>query len=491
MRSDNLVLGLRVLEDRMPLSKASRSPHKLVVRIAVIGLVLALAVSLWLALRTTAAPGLAPGPTPTVDPALLQNAQAMAQSLGISVTEAEARLQDQGAVGNLGASLEQAEEATFAGLWIQQTPEYRVVVAFTRDGQQTIRRYVAGTPLESVIEVRTAAVTLAELKADQAQAHALVAALGMTLGLTVDSSINIQGNQVELYITDRPRFDAALAAAGARLPAHVVVISTYEPLGTPSFPLTPDASLRLPQLASRSPAFMEALLEGTLVEQDNCLRVTGAAGYSILIIWQPDYFVNNRDGVVEVLNRDGALVAQVGQTVRMGGGEVPSTCFEGDLREPLPAGCAGPYWLMGDIETLAAQAVADVDVYPVLASGSGNPGLFLAQSRPAPDTGVLTGTLTLDEQGCLRVRSDPSAAGYTILWPPGIYPRDDPPPAHFVQIIGGVEEHLHDVEQTVAVLGQAVRLRGSQRAPDDYRYFANKVACSGPYWGVAKIEAVP
>src|SRR5258708_22490417 len=127
----------------------------------------------------------------------------MAQALGISVTEAVARLQDQGAVGSLGARLEQAEADTFAGLWIQQTPEYRVVVAFTRDGQQTIRLYVAGTSLENVIEVRTAAVTLAALKAEQAQAHALVAALVMTLGLAVDSSINVQANQVELTVTDR------------------------------------------------------------------------------------------------------------------------------------------------------------------------------------------------------------------------------------------------------------------------------------------------
>ena len=214
-----------------------------------------------------------------------------------------------------------------------------MVVAFTHDGQQTIRRYVAGTALEPLIDVRTAAVTLAELKAEQAQAQGLSARLGLDL----NSAIMVQTNRVELYVTDRPRFDAALAAAGAQLPAHVVVITTYTPLGTPSFALTPDASLHLPQLTSRSGAFMMALLEGTLVVQDGCLRVTGTSGASHLVIWQPDYFVNNRAGVPEVLNRDGAVVARVGEPVRMGGGEVPLASFEHDLREPLPAGCAGPY----------------------------------------------------------------------------------------------------------------------------------------------------
>ncbi len=132
-------------------------------------LVLALSTGLWLALRTSAAPGPAVAPTavPTANAALQQDAQAMAQALGISVTEAVARLQQQDSIGELGASLEQAEVGTFAGLWIQQTPTYRVVVAFTHDGQQTIRRYVAGTALEPLIDVRTAAVTLAELKADK------------------------------------------------------------------------------------------------------------------------------------------------------------------------------------------------------------------------------------------------------------------------------------------------------------------------------------
>ncbi len=412
---------------------------------------------------------LEPPATPTASAALLRDAEAMAQALGITVEEALSRSLAQDAIGELGAALEAQEADTFAGLWIQHTPEYRVVVAFTRDGARTLRPYVEGTSLESLIEVRTAAVTLAELKAEQAEAHRLLEALG----LPVSSGLNVQTNQVELYVTDRPRFDAALQAADARLPAHVVVITIYEPLGaTPPFPVTPDASIHMPQLTSRSPAFMLALLEGTLVVQDGCLRITRDEGSSHLIVWQPDYFLNSREGTTEILDRNGVVVAQVGEAVRMGGGEVPVEAFERNLREPLPAACTGPYWVMGEIESLEAQSIPDIFVDLL-----GGTVLFFSQSMPAPDEDGLSGALTLDAQGCLRV------GGYAILWPPDVYWRDDVQPLRFVQVEGASE-------RTVAVLGEDVQLRGAVRTPADYRFFENKVRCEGPYWGIAHVEQV-
>jgi hypothetical protein len=73
----------------------------------------------------------------------------MAEALGISVDEAVRRFQLQEAIGPLGAQLEANEADTFAGLWLQQEPEFRVVVAFTQDGEATMQPYVAGTPLAS------------------------------------------------------------------------------------------------------------------------------------------------------------------------------------------------------------------------------------------------------------------------------------------------------------------------------------------------------
>ena len=144
--------------------------------------------------------------TPTTQPtaasvevsdALRRDAETMAEDLGISVDEAIRRLKLQDPIGTLGAELERLEADTFAGLWIQHEPEYRIVVAFTRNGEETIQPYVENTPLANLIEVRTAEVTYEELKATQQEAHRLLNELGLSLA----SGINIKENQVEFIFS--------------------------------------------------------------------------------------------------------------------------------------------------------------------------------------------------------------------------------------------------------------------------------------------------
>ncbi len=127
-------------------------------------------------------------------------------------------------------------------------------------------------------------------------------------------------------------------------------VSTYEPLGDDiPFAVTPDPTVHFPQLRTRSAAFMEALLQGKLAVTEGCLRVTGS-GRSHLVIWQPDFFVNNNEGVIEILDRNGEVVARVGEEIRIGGGEVPLTeKLKQLLREPLPEQCRGPNWSMGEL----------------------------------------------------------------------------------------------------------------------------------------------
>ncbi len=111
------------------------------------------------------------------------------------------------------------------------------------------------------------------------------------------------------------------------------------------FDINPDPSVYFPQLKMRSGVFMEALLIGELVLEDGYLRIDGT-----LIIWQPDYFVNNNDGTIEILDRNGEVVARVGEEIGMGGGEIkPIDYINKLLKEPLPADSKGPYWLMGEI----------------------------------------------------------------------------------------------------------------------------------------------
>jgi hypothetical protein len=285
-------------------------------------------------------------PTPTVSEALRQDAASMAEDLGIAVDEAIRRFQLQEAVGPLGAQLEANEADTFAGLWLQQEPEFRVVVAFTRDGQATMQPYLEGNPIAEVVEIRTAEATLAELKSAQTAASSLLA----ELDIPAASGINVQANQVELYITDEALFAAALQGANEQLPEHVVTIVTYEPLGDElPFPVTPEPTVYFPQLKARSASFMGALLVGELVVTDGCLRLQSEDDQSHLVIWQTDYFLNNNQGTLEILDREGQVVARVGEPIQLGGGEIPSAVDDDQLQAPMPASCTGPYWLMGEV----------------------------------------------------------------------------------------------------------------------------------------------
>lgn len=267
---------------------------------------------------------------------------------GISFSEAVSRLQWEDDVGVLEMRLAEEQSETFAGLWIEHEPTYRVVVAFTGDGEEIIQPYIVGKPLADKVEVRSAEVSLVELRRVQLELSDLVWELNIPAAI----SIFLEESIVELEITDQARFDAVLLLANATLPEHVVVKAIYEPVGdNPPFDVTPEPSILMPQLQMRSPDFMQALLIGQLVVEDGCLRVRSGE-HSVLIIWQADYYLNNRDGTIEILNETGKVVAQVGETVEMGGGfELLTAELEALLREPIPEECNRPegVWVMGEL----------------------------------------------------------------------------------------------------------------------------------------------
>jgi hypothetical protein len=96
---------------------------------------------------------------------------------------------------------------------------------------------------------------------------------------------------------------------------------------------------------------MTALLIGDLVEEDGCLRVA-EGGQSHLIIWPYDHTVTAaQDDTLEIRDGSGAVVARVGDSVRLSGGEVPAV--ENHASVEIPERFAGPYWLVGsEIESV-------------------------------------------------------------------------------------------------------------------------------------------
>jgi streptogrisin C len=158
------------------------------------------------------------------DDPLVQDARWYASDQGVGLEEAVRRLKLQDAIGELDAALTEKERATFAGLFIQHQPEFRVVARFTQGGAETIRPYVAGGPLEGIVEVQSASATLAELEVARERAADIVDGLG----IQADSGTDVRDNRAELWVTDRARLEAALQAAGVQLPEEVGVVEVEE-----------------------------------------------------------------------------------------------------------------------------------------------------------------------------------------------------------------------------------------------------------------------
>lgn len=146
-----------------------------------------------------------------------------AKEQGVDLAEARHRFALQDIAGDLEAKLVENESETFAGLWLEHSPAFRVVVQFT-EANKDISAYVI-PELAEVVEVRTAKVALSVLEADQLAAMAAAD----KAGIPAESEINVQANAVELYVVDRSRLDSAVAEGRLQLPPTVQV-TTIEAL---------------------------------------------------------------------------------------------------------------------------------------------------------------------------------------------------------------------------------------------------------------------
>jgi hypothetical protein len=254
----------------------------------------------------------------------------------ITMKEAIGRFSLVDDAGMLGSVLEELEKETFAGLWLEGS---QVVVAFTEDGEEIVKDYlVEDSPLARRITLHTFEVTFDELKSAQQEASRLL----QNYGLATSSYIDVVKNVVVLMVTDRELFEETLQEASEELPEYVVPSIVYEPTDEPPYGINPDSSVHFPQLKTRSGSYMLALLVGELKLVDGYLRVGEE-----LIIWQPDYFVHNDNGTIEIWDRDGVVVGRVGEEIYMGGGEIKQPPEDKFLKEPLPDNIDGPFWIQG------------------------------------------------------------------------------------------------------------------------------------------------
>ena len=307
-------------------------------------------------------PGAGAEPTPAASPTpldlddpLVQDSRFYAEEMGISLEEAVARMNVQQALGESGleSALRQNEGDSFAGLWIQHEPEYRVVVAFTEAAEETIAPYLENLDFADYVEVRTHTHTLAELRRAQDEAMAVAQALGVS----ATAGSDVMENEVFLDVGNRELFLEEVEAAGLTLP-ELVTVRSFDPQepapelrgGVETFTGPQGETIYLPMQGPTNVS-MEALIMGTLVLDENgCLRVTGldGTGDGDLIIWRQGFSVDVQGETVTVLNDEGAPVARVGEPFQAGGGGGGTPQIPG---MPIEA-CPGPYWILGSIEPL-------------------------------------------------------------------------------------------------------------------------------------------
>jgi hypothetical protein len=146
---------------------------------------------------------------PEIVDGVQQDAAAYAAQFGVSVQEGVRRLYLQDAANALNARLTEEQAATFAGLSIEHTPEFRVTARFTRGGEATIRPYLS-TALRQVVRVEGAQFTLRELESSLEAGYERVRGAGIEAAGGVD----VRANRAQVHVL-RGRAAAARATLAA------------------------------------------------------------------------------------------------------------------------------------------------------------------------------------------------------------------------------------------------------------------------------------
>ncbi len=390
------------------------------------------------------------------DEALRHHAQYYADDHNVSVDEAMHRFEMQDDVGPLGAKLKRAEKHTFAGLWLQHEPSYGVIIAFTENGEETIRKYVEeGSSLDNLIELRTFPVSYEELSMAQQEASSLC----KELGIPASSGVNVFENQAEIYVSYLSEFEEILQASNRELPDYVAVIAYEEsPIDTIPINVNSDDSICFPQMTLHSTDYDAIWGSGMLVQDGCCLRLSkGNDDPGALIIWMQDYFVSNNNGIIEIVNADGEVVGRVGESVSWGGGDRVFETISYPLKEPLPDQCEGPYVYQGSDMRLVINDNPELVTIDMLEIDDKEVGFIRSKQNLYDQTEAthsIDGKLSACNDRwckyCPRITIEDWPTSYLVIWPP----------SYGAQVADGHLEIVDELGAIVARDGDEIHIDG-------------------------------
>jgi hypothetical protein len=156
---------------------------------------------------------------------MLLPATIYANHYSVSVDEALKRLEIQNSFGETGLQTELStqEPGTFGGLWLQHEPEFKIVVAFTRDGEATFRKHYSAKlePFMPYFEVRTVKVSLAVLEQTQLQ----IGHVFDKLDIPTNSAVHVIENRVDFTVAEsvRTKVEGAIQSGKLDLPEYAVI----------------------------------------------------------------------------------------------------------------------------------------------------------------------------------------------------------------------------------------------------------------------------
>lgn len=222
---------------------------------------------------------------------------------------------------------------------------------------------------------------------------------------------------------------------------------------------------------ARYQTMMMAAGVGELILDGQCLRLKSSSPreYWPTIIWPAGFTPHVNEGVVEIRNGAGRLVAQVGDQIAGGGG----------FFDRASGDCSGPVWRANKMKTLP-----DVEVYFPKQDGT---------LAPEEGTELFSGKLVLYGK-CLQIADDVIRVKdrvYAGTSPLLIWPHD-----FGLNTEEGVVGIVDGTGSVVARVGDEVEFEAFDLTYGEAKEHGGLAeitpACSGPYWAVGEaFAAVP
>ncbi len=113
-----------------------------------------------------------------------------------------------------------------------------------------------------------------------------------------------------------------------------------------------ESDIYFPTLEEPANAYMDALARGKLILDGEYILLKSSFLFfseEMLLIWPYGYSVNVEDGKIHILDETGEVVANVGDYVKIGGGQNPITNVEKLIGKSLPDDWDGTCWLVSEI----------------------------------------------------------------------------------------------------------------------------------------------